>query len=174
MNPYNPYPTYAPYPHPPQMPPRPTRKIDAYGQPYFTYDDSTPPSVNNAQYAQNNGQTEQAVSDLPYILVKTEQEAIDYPMDKYNVGKIYMLSLEDGSAVFGKRINPSNFQVEFKAYDERKESDDTESKNNITPAASVKTLNSINKRLEKIEKFVDSAANLFMGDKADINKDGDE
>lgn len=98
----------------------------------------------------------------PFIVVKSEHEAREYPIVKSlddDIGKVHFFVLEDESMLFAKRINPGTFEPEFEIYDHRK--DNKENTNTISNNDGSLLLN-IDARLQKIEAFVDNALAMFM------------
>lgn len=97
----------------------------------------------------------------PYIIVTSEKEARDYPIVNRiddEIGRVHFFVMNDESALFAKRINPSTFEMEFQVYILRNDSENVET----TINANGDLLVNIDARLQKIEQFVDGVFSTFI------------
>ena len=151
------YPYY--YQPVPQPGPRLIRKYDCYGNVYYSQEPD--PAAYPQTQTDNPASQRQSKPSQTFIVVKSEKEAENYEIDPLDVGKIHVFAMEDDTAMFAKRINPSNFNAEFEAYDKRKK--DNKSEKTSAPDSIDKELFiSMDNRLQKIEKFIDTASDMFL------------
>lgn len=153
---------------------RPIKRYDIFGNPYWAYDEH----AQQTQYSQNQPIApqpaapqqnalpsihQQTKASPPFMLVENEQQAQDYEIDINNVGVIHLFALKDDTALYAKRINPSNFEKEFATYVKVPEDNSHKKQPMATAAVDNEVVNSIDGRLKKIEQFVDSASLLLLG-----------
>jgi len=100
----------------------------------------------------------------PYVEVENEKQAREFEIDPINgIGLVHIFSNPPGSEVYVKRINPSNFQMEFKVYDERKIEQTEETKINDG------VLQEINSRLDRVDQFIEMATSFFLNSNTKTN-----
>lgn len=176
------YPAQSVYPAQSQIQPqmqqqlRPRKKYDMFGNPYYEQDESlTQYPQTQSNYQQINPQTQtinrqsqQAKISPPLMIVSDEKQARDFEIDINNVGIVHLFALKDDTAIYAKRINPSNFEAEFATYIKMAESN-SDNKQTTAGVINNDTINSIDSRLGKIERFVESASIMFFNSGAAVN-----
>jgi len=130
---------------------------DPFGNPYYVYDDMPEPKPIEPPMPIINDPIKQ-----DFIVVKSEQEAFDYPIvDSFNerLGKIHFFVLDGDEELYAKRINPSNFEMEFEIYDRRKSRKNLDGE--ILENNSDERFSEIFERLNVIEETIDMAVKLL-------------
>jgi len=184
---YYPYPNYPQTPpsYPqayPQQPPQQQRdpaqsntiqelqdRLKAYEARLYGNNQAYQPAPAQEQPQQAPAQAQQPASDpqQPFMYIDSEQEARDFPIDPLlGLGRTYIFSLRNGLEIYAKRINPSNFDMEFRTWDLRQDQEHEAATHQCAVDNGI--LQSINSRLDKIDEikqFADLASAFFLSGK---------